>query len=247
MTNILALDTSGTCCSIALLRQTTPDKNAEVIARVHDAPREHTQRILPMIDELLADAELSLTQLDALAFGRGPGSFTGLRIALSVVQGLAYGANVPVVPVSTLQALAQQAYRKNWASLGDKVCTALDARMSEVYMAAYEIRHNAPQLLVPEQVLVPEDALAAWQPILETPSSNIKAIGDGWCLEALCDENITIERNPDAVKATPLAEDIAPLALDAFKKGQIVDAMQAEPVYLRNEVTWKKRQRIRNV
>lgn len=275
MTNILALDTSGSCCSIALLRNNSQESNRpEILSRVHTAPREHTQRILPMIDELLAESNLSLSRLDALAFGRGPGSFTGLRIALSVVQGLAYGADIPVIPVSTLQAIAQQAWRRGWASSGDCVLTALDARMSEVYMGAYQIpsteelpsktlerekrvKENSsvlrvlePILTVSESVLAPADAVSTWQSQLDLPLATIKAVGDGWGLEAMQElaQNwgITVQIDSDAAKATPLAEDIAPLALNAFVKGETVDAMHAEPIYLRNEVTWKKRQRIRN-
>ena len=125
---LLAIDTSEDACSAALC------VGDEILERFEIAPRRHTELILPMMDGLLAEAGLSLRGLDALAFARGPGSFTGIRIATSIVQGAALGAGLAVVPVSSLQALAQGARRLHGAG---QVLSALDARMREVYWGAY--------------------------------------------------------------------------------------------------------------
>ncbi|HWQ94164.1 MAG TPA: tRNA (adenosine(37)-N6)-threonylcarbamoyltransferase complex dimerization subunit type 1 TsaB, partial [Gammaproteobacteria bacterium] len=152
---LLAIDTSTEACSAALLIGTETREHFKL------APREHAKLILPMVDKLLAEAGLSLSQLDAIAFGRGPGSFTGLRIAAGVAQGLAFGADVPVLPISTLAALAQGAYTDLGAT---RVLTALDARMSEVYWGVYQINgagvmelHGAEEVCAPGNVSLPLD------------------------------------------------------------------------------------------
>lgn len=123
-TRILAIDTATEACSVALYNQ------GETLAHFELCAREHTQRILPLVQQILAEAGLSLKQLDALAFGRGPGSFTGVRIGIGIAQGLSLGAELPLLPVSTLQTMAQGAYRQTGA---DRVLAAIDARMGEVY------------------------------------------------------------------------------------------------------------------
>ncbi|MFA0231771.1 tRNA (adenosine(37)-N6)-threonylcarbamoyltransferase complex dimerization subunit type 1 TsaB, partial [Vibrio sp. 10N.261.45.A7] len=125
---ILAVDTATENCSVALVI------GDQVFARSEEAPRDHTKKILPMVDEVLKEANVALTDLDAIAFGQGPGSFTGVRIGIGIAQGLAFGADLPMIGVSTLAAMAQGSYRK----FGEThVATAIDARMSEVYWARY--------------------------------------------------------------------------------------------------------------
>ncbi|MDI9229458.1 tRNA (adenosine(37)-N6)-threonylcarbamoyltransferase complex dimerization subunit type 1 TsaB, partial [Serratia bockelmannii] len=126
---ILALDTATEACSAALLNQ------QQIYARFEIAPRDHTQRILPLVQELLQVQQLELTALDALAFGRGPGSFTGVRIGIGIAQGLALGANLPMIGVSSLATMAQGAWRLTGAT---RVLAAIDARMGEVYWAEYQ-------------------------------------------------------------------------------------------------------------
>ena len=135
---ILALDTATENCSVALL------VNDRVYVRREVAPRDHTKKILPMVDEVLKEAGLSLNELDALAFGRGPGSFTGVRIGIGIAQGLAFGAELPMIGISTLQAMAQGSYRNMRAT---HVACAIDARMSEVYWGRFMRQEDGTWLL----------------------------------------------------------------------------------------------------
>lgn len=224
--NLLAIDTSTDACSAALA------VGAELRERFEIAPRTHSQLILPMVESLLAKAGLTLGEIDALAFGCGPGSFTGVRIATGVAQGIAFGADLPVLPVSTLAALAQDAHDEYGAT---HVLAALDARMNEVYWGAYAIsEHGLMQLQGEEGVYppghVPVPGTGPWQ-----------GAGSGWQRYAA----LLQTRLPGKISAIyadhhPRARAIAQLGVHAFKQGQAVSAELAQPVYLRNEVTWKK-------
>jgi tRNA threonylcarbamoyladenosine biosynthesis protein TsaB len=223
---LLAIDTSTEACSAALLIGTETREHFKL------APREHAKLILPMVDKLLAEAGLSLSQLDAIAFGRGPGSFTGLRIAASVAQGLAFGADLPVLSISTLAALAQGTH----TDLGlTHVLAALDARMNEVYWGVYQISgtgvmelHGEEQVCAPGEVAFPDKG--EWQ-----------GVGSGWkeygtALRERCGtlvHTVMPERQPRA-------RDVALLGLTAMQRGLAVSAEQAVPVYLRNRVAWAK-------
>ncbi|OZB42500.1 MAG: tRNA (adenosine(37)-N6)-threonylcarbamoyltransferase complex dimerization subunit type 1 TsaB, partial [Alishewanella sp. 34-51-39] len=138
----LALDTSTEACSVALAL------DGQILALDEVCPQQHSKRILPMIQQLLADAGVSLNQLDGIIFGRGPGSFTGVRIGVSVAQGLAFGADLPVFGVSTLAAMAQAAAVQQNAT---EVIAAIDARMAEVYIAAFTLGEaGLMQAITPE-------------------------------------------------------------------------------------------------
>lgn len=130
---ILAIDTATEACSVALWNDGTVNAHFEL------CPREHTQRILPMVQDILTTSGTSLTDINALAYGRGPGSFTGVRISIGIAQGLALGAELPMIGVSTLMTMAQGAWRKNGAT---RVLAAIDARMGEVYWAEYQRDEN---------------------------------------------------------------------------------------------------------
>lgn len=221
---ILALDTTTEACSAALSAGREAYNCYEVI------PRGHARRLLPMIDELMSRARLELAELDAIAYCRGPGSFTGIRIAAGVVQGLAYGSNRPVIPVSTLACLAQGSYREHGA---DAVLAAIDARMDEVYWGAYRLGTDGIMLAVdretvgsPDRVFLPP-GIGAWF-----------GAGTGWGLHesrlvARCGRpagGIDGERLPDA-------RDCLAIALRLYRTGAVADARQALPIYLRNRVT----------
>ena len=234
MSLILALDSSTDACSVAL------NINGEILALDELAAKSHTQRLLPMVDSILRQANVDLAQLDAIAFGRGPGSFTGLRICMGIVQGLAFGANLPVIPVSTLAAMGLGYYRMN-PGVTTPVLVALDARMEEIYWGLFEPQFPQVHALLPEQVMRPE--LLAAELALLPLESGFTGVGSGWHyvgLEGLAPSAIDMQLQPSA-------QDIAALAAARFAAGELTDILQAEPVYLRNSVSWQKRQRIRQV
>lgn len=236
MSIILALDSSTDACSVAL------NDNGRVIALFEHAAKSHTQRLLPMVDEVLQQAGFTLSQLDAIAFGRGPGSFTGLRICLGVVQGLAFGAGVPVVPVSTLQSMASAwfAQPKQPPVDGQPLLVALDARMNEVYWSlfAHQAGQVEPVSLTDEFVMAPADVVR--HPQVLAGAAALTGIGPGWHYPELA----ALAVNP-VVEVWPDAASMARLAAEKFRRGEWLDVLDAEPVYLRNEVSWQKRQRIR--
>ncbi|NIG18176.1 tRNA (adenosine(37)-N6)-threonylcarbamoyltransferase complex dimerization subunit type 1 TsaB [Pantoea sp. Al-1710] len=224
---ILALDTATEACSAALLNQ------QQIDARFEIAPRDHTQRILPLVQELLQLQQLDLTALDVLAFGRGPGSFTGVRIGIGIAQGLALGANLPMIGVSSLATMAQGAWRLSGAN---RVLAAIDARMGEVYWAEYQRDANGEwQGADSEAVLKPEDVQAR----IAQLSGEWATVGTGWAAypHLLSSTGATLVTTEVTL---PAAEDMLPLALSAWQRGESVAVENAEPVYLRNEVAWKK-------
>jgi tRNA threonylcarbamoyladenosine biosynthesis protein TsaB len=236
---LLAIDTSGALCSAALFR------DGALSQRLEQAPRRHGELILSMIDALLNEAELAPRDLDALAFGRGPGSFTGLRIAVAVIQGVAFGAGLPVVGVSTLAALAQGCRRSSGA---DRALCAFDARMGEVYWGAYQADEvglmrplYADRVCAPDAVWLPaNDAKTQPKTGAETDAKTGGwcAVGSGWSAY----HELLMLRVGGAVGLVHdgrdcEAQDIAVLAADAFAQGLAVPAEQALPVYLRNQVT----------
>lgn len=187
-----------------------------------------------MIRELLNESDLKPNDLDALAFACGPGSFTGLRIATGVVQGLAYGLDVPVVPVSSLQAVAAGAIERFGLQEGDKAAVTFDARMGEVYWANYECRDGKPEALTQERVCAPE------QVALAPGAGRWFGAGNGWRLtEQFSAEVIaTIDKADDSL--LPQASQVARLASRSFAISGGVAAVRAQPVYIRDEVAWKK-------
>ena len=222
MTCLLAIETSSAACSAAL------SVEGEVEERYALAPREHATLILPMIESLLVEAGLVPTQLDACAFGRGPGSFTGLRIAAAVIQGIAFAADLPVVPVSTLATLAQGGMRESGQA---NMLAALDARKAEVYWGVYRQTDNGlaalqgeERVCAPERVTMPQEL--DWV-----------GVGSGW---AAYGEMLGMQAGERVVRVMhdlePRARDVATLALTDFEAGRAVAAPEAIPVYLRNKV-----------
>jgi len=221
---ILALDTAATACSVALLTETGLQEDGMQAERVQ------AETLLPMVEKLLTGAHLRLGDLDALAFGRGPGAFTGLRVAASVAQGLAYGAGLPVVPVSNLDALAATAVARHRAA---RIVACLDARMQEVYWAAYSDEGGDLQRLTEETLCPPGD--------LTLPPGDVWfGAGSAWAAypEAL-KARVPGLRGTDAT-LTAGAGDIARLAYKAFKEGGAVIPERAVPVYLRDKVATPK-------
>lgn len=221
---ILALDTSTEACSAALLY------NNQIIERFELAPRQHTALILPMLEALLAQAGMILSQLDALAFGCGPGSFTGVRVAASVVQGMAFAADLPVVPVSTLRALAQGAYREHGA---EHVLSSIDAYMKEVYWGVYRLHNKHMLAVVPDSVCAPEQVL------LNATEKKWLGVGSGWDSYAeILQGKVNGQLQQWLPQRYPQARDIAELAVLDYQQNKAVSAELALPVYLRDP-NWK--------
>lgn len=218
---LLAIEASSEACSVALLR-------AGEIAEEHVlAPREHTQHILAMIEGLLRSAALQLADLDGIAFGRGPGTFTGVRVAASVTQGLAFGAGLPVIPVSTLAALARGAKVEQGAT---GILAAIDARMGEVYWAAFQQRGEEFIPIIQEQVgsaeSVPMPSEGSWV-----------GVGSGWRVfgDTLGSRGGRCLHSVDST-ALPRASAIAQLAAASLARGELCAAESAWPTYLRDDV-----------
>lgn len=226
---LLALDTSTEACTAALW------VDGEVLHRHVIAPRDHSKLILPMFDALLAEAGLSLQDMDALAFGRGPGSFTGVRIGTAVAQGVAFSADLPVLSVSTLATLAQGAYRE----FGEqRVAAAIDARMGEVYLATYQLDDaSAVMVSASEEQVIKPDLLEA------LPGEGWFGVGTGWdTYPVQLSERLAVmksqgERYPDA-------RDLVVLAEKDWQAGKAIPAEQAVPIYLRDKVAAKPGERL---
>jgi len=225
---ILAVDTATEACSAALLI------DGVIHERFQLAPKEHTQLILPMIDSLMRDAGLKPQQLDALAFGRGPGSFTGVRIATGIIQGIALGADLPVVPISTLAAIAQDYFDHHQ---GDVAFTAMDARMGEIYWAVYQRNSQGFAELIGHETVTPADQI-------EFSERVGVGVGSGWAVY----RHELMSRLPGAVE--PCVSDLLPragaivrLAGQGFEQGGAVAVEQAMPVYLRDKVAKKESER----
>ncbi|WED27478.1 tRNA (adenosine(37)-N6)-threonylcarbamoyltransferase complex dimerization subunit type 1 TsaB [Vibrio sp. DW001] len=224
---ILALDTSTENCSVALV------VDGQTYFRSEVSPRGHTTKILPMIDEVLNEAGIRLHDVDALAYGRGPGSFTGVRIGIGIAQGLAFGANLPMIGVSTLAAMAQAIYRVNGT---EYAACAIDARMSEVYWGRFCRQENGEWLNVDQECVISPENL-----IKDVKADDLvwSLAGTGWT--AYQQELIALELIGEQSDVLyPEAVDIAFLAQFELEKGNTTNAEEASPVYLRDKVAWKK-------
>ncbi len=190
----------------------------------------HSAHILSMVQAVLADGGVALGQLDCIAFGRGPGSFTGVRLAASVTQGLAFGAGLPVIPVSDLLAVAQQALDATPVAQGVLVCN--DARMQEVYWAcALRGPGGVALAMGPEQVGSPDTV----QLPIGLPAP-IHGAGRGFAIWPALQQRLTANLAQIQAELLPRAREIARLAVPAWQAGEAVPAEQAQPVYLRNDV-----------
>ncbi len=223
---LLAIETATEACSAALL------VDDEMRRRYAVAPQQHTELILPMCDALIREAGIQVSQLDAVAFGRGPGSFTGVRIAAGVAQGIAFAWDLPVVPVSTLAVMAQEVIQESRRA---RILSAIDARMQEVYWGVYQSDTNGLAVCVGEEQVVKP------QSIPQLSESNWYGVGSGWKVyrETLTQ---TVGANRLAGydgELLPKAQFVIPLARSDFSMGRTVAAEQALPIYLRNNVAKK--------
>lgn len=224
MSRVLALETSGDVGSIALL------SGDAITERSIATPREQTATILPHVADLLAEAGIGLGELDAVVFGRGPGSFTGLRVATSIAQGFALARDLPLLPVSSLAAIAQGVWRSHGIATS-LVCT--DARMGEVFSAEYSVRDGVARLVGAEHLGVP----AAVGP---APAGPWAAAGDGYARYPAELEGLTAAAALVLPQAGALAVDLLPLALAALEAGEAASLEAALPAYLRPEEAWRR-------
>ena len=226
---ILALDTSTDACSAALWL------DGEIRQEFVIAPRQHTRVLLPMIDRLMAEAGLSPRQLDAIGLSRGPGSFTGVRIAGAVVQGIAFGADLPVAPVSTLAALAQDHFNRQPSTA--LAFTAMDARMDEIFWGCY---HRDPAGLA---VLEGLESVTTAATVVFPDRSGV-GVGSGWAVypEILGErlQSCLLGVDPEV---WPSAACVAQLAAAIVTQGLTVSVEAAMPVYLRDKVAKKQSER----
>lgn len=228
MTGILAIDTATDACSVALWLDGQVEERHELAAR------QHSQRLFGMLRELLSDGRLRKHGVDTLAWGSGPGSFTGLRIAASAVQGLAFTNELPVVSISTLACQAQTAFREGLVEEGGVVLSTLDARIREIYAAAYRIENGLP-VLVQEAVACAPDQL-----ILSGEVGKAVGVGSGCQFIDSFSETVRTEITASFAELLPRARDLAPLACAMLATGQVQAARDVQPVYVRDEINWKK-------
>ncbi|ACA86389.1 tRNA (adenosine(37)-N6)-threonylcarbamoyltransferase complex dimerization subunit type 1 TsaB [Shewanella woodyi] len=222
---ILSLDTCTESCSAAL------SVKGKVFSELAIVPREHSQRILPMVDSVLSQAKVQLADVDLIAYGRGPGSFTGIRICTSMTQGLALGQDIPVIGLSALQTMAQAVFDSQSAM---QVITAIDARMGEIYWGQFVFDNGLVKLVGAETVIAPD--LVTLELNTELP---IVACGTGF------------ETYPQLLELTgsitlakevtfPDAKSMLSLAKQGYTQGLATSVDYLAPVYVRDTVTWKK-------
>ncbi len=219
---ILAIDTSTEACSAALY------SDGELVERYLLAPRKHIELLQPMVAEVMAEADVKVSDLTGLAFGAGPGSFAGLRVSCAFIQGMGVALGIPVVPVSTLKAMAQQILETNPEKT---VLVMLDAKMKEVYWGVYRSEDKEVISVLPEQVSKIED-VPNFSGVVGL--GNIVGAGDGWSVAPNWSEAL----NPEFIDKSvyPRAGEIALLSLNDFEKGMGLDAEQVSPIYLRNNI-----------
>jgi tRNA threonylcarbamoyladenosine biosynthesis protein TsaB len=219
---ILAIDTATEACSVAIWC------DGQINEHFVEQPKGHGTLILRMIDAILNETGIKLNELNAVAFGRGPGGFTGVRMAVSVAQAIGFGADLPLIPISNLAMLAQGWYR---ISAATHIIPALDARMQEIYIASYRIINELAEIVTPEQVIAPNLFT------LNFDYHTWHGVGRGWSahkpiLTAQLGQQLTMVTSEFLCHA----QDALPLAITALNSGNTILTEQALPVYLRDKV-----------
>lgn len=227
MTGILAIETATDACSVAVF------VNGQIRERHAIAPRQHSQLLFTMLEELLPMRNLAELGIVAIAYGCGPGSFTGLRIAASAVQGLAYSCEIPAIAVSSLTVLAQSAWRLGKVRAGDTLLCTLDARINEVYSAVYTFEADLAVLREGPWACAPADLSPA-------ASGSLCAVGSGCHFLDQFPQSLRAKIRSSTPDLLPAARDIIPLALAKLQRGEIQSPGQVQPVYVRDEISWKK-------
>jgi len=235
--NYLAIDASTEACSVALQVSDAFSKS-KVYSRYELCPQSHSLRLLPMVDEVLKEAGIKLSQCDGLIFGRGPGSFTGVRIGVGVAQGLAFAASLPVVGVSSLQAMAQLAFiQGKFSDSHNSIIAAIDARMGEVYNGCFKLDEN--NIMQPQcaEAVTPPEQLA--QQLSSVVNQAEYGVGTGW--DAYKEQLSPLKNNLGTPEILfPSAEAMLVIGIAELEQGNGVAAEDAQPVYVRDTVSWKK-------
>ncbi|MFC3120550.1 tRNA (adenosine(37)-N6)-threonylcarbamoyltransferase complex dimerization subunit type 1 TsaB [Agaribacter flavus] len=224
--NVLAIDTSTEACSVAICTRDLIDGEFEI------CPQQHSQKLLEMIDRVLSKHMLSLTDMELLAYGCGPGSFTGVRIAASTIQGLSFGADLPVAQISTLATMAQENYERFRV---ESSMALIDARMQEVYKGMYSVDPSSQvvKLVGVEAVLPPNELSDELKKIRDS-----SYVGSGYHAYR---EALQIETLPKQLNVSyPNAKYMLSLAKHIAKQNGTVSAANIAPTYIRDKVTWKK-------
>mgnify|MGYP006158930571 CR=1 FL=1 len=220
--NLLAIDTSSRACALAVSRSGHIEESFAVLER------RHSQEVLGRLIDLMQSAGIGLSELDAIIFGQGPGSFTGVRIAVGVVQGLGFGLDIPVVPVSSLAAIAQGTFRESGSV---DIVSALHARADEFFMGAFHISEGCAEPVIPELIHSPTDAAELSRTIAWTGA------GDGWGEHgALLASSLDVRIAASFAETLPRGTDLIALGERAYARGAAVAAENARPVYLREVV-----------
>jgi tRNA threonylcarbamoyladenosine biosynthesis protein TsaB len=230
--NYLAIDASTEACSVAL------QVNDKLYSRYDICPQSHSLQLLPMVDEVLTEAGIKLSQCHGLIFGRGPGSFTGVRIGVGVAQGLAFSANLPVIGVSSLQAMAQLAFMQGKVEGQESgVISAIDARMGEIYNGYFMLdEHNIMQPQCAETVIAPEQLAQQLSTVVRNAEYGVGSAWDAY--EEVLSSLKSNTGSPDIL--FPSAEAMLAIGINLLEQGKGVAAEDAQPVYVRDTVSWKK-------
>lgn len=229
MLRLLAIDTTADVCSLALL-------GPDIALSIHEElPRQHARQLLPRLDGLFSQAGWSRRSLDAVVYGRGPGSFTGIRIAAGVAQGIALGADCPVLPISTLETLAYED-----SQVGESIWVSLDARMQELYFARYQLNADGlPELQGEEQLMQPAN--------LPQPSTEVRLVGNGWLTDygfsASWQAHLATQKIALTLPKASVAARLAQRRL-ALNPGLALPPELALPIYLRDKVTWDNKPKV---
>lgn len=244
--HILSLETSSAWCGVALLcasdaaalstASSTASSSSRVILREHQGVQEHSARLLPMIDEVLAEAGIARTAIDAIAFGQGPGGFTGLRVACGVAQGIGFALDRPLLPIVSHAAVAAQVQ----APPGQPVVVAMDARMQEVYVAAYLQPNANEQIAVLEPQLMALEGLEAWLRA-SLPAPWLLA-GDGAAAYPEAFAGVPLSDRAEATRPTAAA--VATLAWRGWLRGEAIAPELAMPLYVRDKVAFTTAERL---
>lgn len=227
MTGILAVETATDACSVAVAR------GGDVRERHRVAARQHSALLFGLLEELLPGGDLRAHGIGLIAYGSGPGSFTGLRIAASVAQGLAYSSRLPAVAVSTLAALAQSALRSGVVDAAEVVLCTLDARANEVYGAVFAFEAGLAREREGPWACAPAEMALRY-------AQSMAAVGSGCRYLDHFPRELRSRIHSTAPDLLPSAGAMIPLARERFARGEIQSATAIQPVYVRDEINWKK-------